>query len=423
MASTGSSSGIPGPEAATAHADLVIGLTSDNDVRTVGAAARAIRDGAARAFPDRAVRFVLADAGSTDGTREAALEVIGAEAMVAVVVERGSPLAELPYHGHPARPAALRAILQASERLGAGACAVVDARLETVQPEWIERLIGPVLVEGFDYVSPYYARPLGDGAMTRALVYPMFRALYGARLRQPAAGEFGCSGRLVTYLLEQDVWEVEHAPAAIDLWLAVAAVCGEFRSCEATLGRRGPARASGADLSTTLAQVAGALFVDLDHRVDIWQRIRGSAAIPVFGGGGPPDPDVSVPAVEALIDSYRLGYRELRDIWTWVLPPRTIVELRKLTEVSVERFRVDDRLWAGIIYDFAIGYSSRAMPRDHLLRSLTPLYSGWLASFVLQLGGADQPQIEDRVEQLCRAFEVEKRHLIARWRWPERLRK
>ncbi len=414
---------MPEAEAVPAHADLVIGLTSDNDARTVGAVARAVRDGVSRAFPGRAVRFVLADAGSTDGTREAALEVIGAAALVDVVVERGSPLAELPYHGHPARPAAVRAILQASERMGAGACAVVDASLETVQPEWIEQLIGPVLVEGFDYVSPYYARPLGDGAMTRALVYPMFRALYGARLRQPAAGEFGCSGRLVTHLLEQDFWDAEHAPAAIDLWLAVAAVCGEFRSCEATLGRRGPARASGADLSTTLAQVAGALFVDLDHRVDIWQRIRGSVAIPVIGGEGSPESDTSGPPVDTLIDSYRLGYRELRDIWTWVLPPRTIVELRKLTEVPVERFRIDDRLWAGIIYDFAIGYSSRAMPRDHLLRSLTPLYSGWLASFILQLGGADQTQIEDRVEQLCRAFEVEKRHLIARWRWPERLRK
>jgi hypothetical protein len=98
------------------------------------------------------------------------------------------------------------------------------------------------------------------------------------------------------------------------------------------------------------------------------------------------------------------------------------VELRKLTELPVERFRLDDRLWAGIVYDFAIGYSGRAKPRDHLLRSLTPLYNGWLASFILQLPGADRAQIEDRVEQLCQVFELEKRHLISRWRWPERLR-
>ena len=109
-------------------------------------------------------------------------------------------------------------------------------------------------------------------------------------------------------------------------------------------------------------------------------------------------------------------------IWTWVLPPRTIVELRKLTETVPDRFRFDDRLWASIVYDFALGYSLRVMPRDHLLRSLTPLYTGWLASFVLQMRSASLAQIEERVEQVCLGFESEKRYLISRWRWPERLR-
>ena len=126
--------------------------------------------------------------------------------------------------------------------------------------------------------------------------------------------------------------------------------------------------------------------------------------------------------VDGLIDSFRLGYRELREIWTWVLPPRTIVELRKLTETVPERFRFDDRLWASIVYDFALGDSLHVMPHDHLRRSLTPLYSGWLASFVLQMRGATPTRIEERVEQVCMGFESEKRYLISRWRWPERLR-
>jgi hypothetical protein len=105
-----------------------------------------------------------------------------------------------------------------------------------------------------------------------------------------------------------------------------------------------------------------------------------------------------------------------------VLPPRTIVELRKLTESAAESFRIDDRLWATIIYDFALGYSLRTLPRDHLLRSLTPLYAGWLASFVLQMRNASQSQVDERVDEVCLAFEAEKRYLISRWRWPERLR-
>jgi hypothetical protein len=292
-----------------------------------------------------------------------------------------------------------------------------------VEPEWIEHLIAPVLADGFDYVSPYYTRHLNEGDITKGIVYPMFRALYGVRLRQPAASEFGCSGRLATHYLQQDLWDVEQAAVGIDFWLAAAAVGGGFRTCEAALGTRAAAsRVASADLSTTLAQVVGALFADLEQRADVWQRVRGSAAIPIFGTAPAINAEAPPLNVEGLIESFRLGYRELREIWTWVLPPRTIVELRKLTETVPDRFRFDDRLWAGIVYDFALGYSLHVMPRDHLLRSLTPLYTGWLASFVLQMGNPGLAQIEERVERLCIGFELEKRHLISRWRWPEPLR-
>jgi hypothetical protein len=336
----------------------------------------------------------------------------------------GSPaFTGLPYHGEPGRAMALRAILQAAQRLEAKACAILDAGLQGIQPDWIERLIAPVLADGFDYVSPCYVRHVHEGALTKAVVYPMFRALYGVRLRQPAATEFGCSARVAADYLEQDFWEVEQAAAGIDLWLAVATVCGDFRVCEAAFGRHFTAsRGVPADLSTTLAQVVGALYADLERHVDVWQRVRGSSAVPLFGAPAPLDTEPPPLNVHALVESFRLGYRELREIWTWVLPPRTIVELRRLSELPPERLRFDDRLWAGIVYDFAVGHAFRVMPHDHLLRSLTPLYSGWLASFVQQGAGESAGTVEERLEQLCLAFEAEKRHLISRWRWPERLR-
>jgi hypothetical protein len=421
MASTGSNSSAQDADAAAARADIVVALTSHNDARTIVGVARGLLDGVARSFASSAVRFVLADEGSTDGTCEAAREILG-PALVDVEYERATRFRELPYHGQPGRAAALRAILQTAQRSDAQACAVIDASAHLVEPELVERLIAPVMNHGFDYVSPYYVRQAHEGAITKSIVYPVFRALYGVRMRQPTGSEFVCSGRLVAHYLEQEFWELEQAPAGIDLWLAVAAVCGEFRTSEATLGSRLPARGSPADLSTTLAQVVGALFLDLEHRVDVWQRVRGSAAIPSFGGVPPAEMDATPPAIDALIESFRLGYRELREIWTWILPPRTIVELRKLTETPPERLRFDDRFWAGVVYDFALGYGFHVLPHDHLLRSLTPLYAGWLASFLLQMRNATLAEIEERVEQVCLGFESEKRYLISRWRWPERRR-
>ena len=90
--------------------------------------------------------------------------------------------------------------------------------------------------------------------------------------------------RLAAHFLEQDFWDVEQAAVGIDLWLAVAAAGGEFRTarrCSASGTRR---RASvPSDLSTTLAQVVGALFADVEHRVDVWQRTKGVARFRAFG--------------------------------------------------------------------------------------------------------------------------------------------
>jgi hypothetical protein len=422
MASTGSNSRVEQAAVEAAQADIVVGLTSFNDGRTIGAVARAVRDGLSRHFGGRTARIVLADARSSDGTREAAREAVGAGGLDEVEYAVPAALAEMPYHGHPARASAVRAILQAAQRLGARACVVLDGGLAAPPPDWIERLASPILSGEFDYVAPYYARRVNEGAITRGIVYPVFRALYGVRLRQPAAAEFGCSAPLVAHLLAQDLWDAEQAQVAIDLWLAAAAVSAEFRVCEAPLGVRASARDAPADLSTTLAQVVGGLFADADHREELWQRTRRSVAVPVIGSAADAEAAPAPVAVEGLVESFQLGYRELREIWTWVLPPRAIVELRKLTEAPVGRFRFEDALWADIVYDFALGYSLRVMRHDHLLRSLTPLYTGWLASFVIEMADAGPAEVEERVEQLCRGFEAEKRYLIGRWRWPERLR-
>ncbi len=422
MASTGSNSSVPLADAGAAHADIVIGLASYNDARTIGQVARSVEAALSRGFGANGARIVLADSGSADGTRDSVRGAVPGRVLLEVECAAAT-FSEVPYHGHPGRASALKAILDAADRLGASACAFIDPRTEPASPDAVERLLGPVLRDGADYVVPYYVRRAHEGAITRGIVYPMVRALYGLSPRQPAANEFGCSARLMSHFRGQDFWDAERADVGIDLWLAVEAICNGFQIREAAFGvKRTAAPEPAVDVSTALAQIVGALFADLEHRVEIWQRTRRAGSVPMIGDVPELPPEPARVDIEALAESFRLGYRELRDIWTFVLPPRTIIELRRMAETPVERFRFEDRLWATILYDFAIGYSLRVMPQGHLLRSLTPLYSGWLASFVAQLPAAPLEEIERRVERVCLGFEAEKRHLIARWRWPERLR-
>ena len=94
------------------------------------------------------------------------------------------------YAGGPATGTALRTILASAELLRVSACAVVSPESTTIEPEWIERLLRPVYQGNFDFVTPLYRRHKFDGLLMRNLVYPMTRAFYGKRVREPYAAEF-----------------------------------------------------------------------------------------------------------------------------------------------------------------------------------------------------------------------------------------
>jgi hypothetical protein len=145
-------------------------------------------------------------------------------------------------------------------------------------------------------------------------VYPLVRALYGVHLRQPAAAEFACSGRVIDYFLNQDVWDRDGAQVGIDLWLTTAAASGDFRLGEAMLGVRThqPRGEEALDLGTTIVQVVGSLFADLERRAGHWQRFSGSIAVQRFGTlETAPPPRTPEIEIERLIESHRLGDREL----------------------------------------------------------------------------------------------------------------
>lgn len=416
MDSTGSNSS----DRPTDGAPVVVGLSTFNQAGTIGDVVHTLVRGLDAHGAGCVI--LIADTGSNDGSLEAARRA-GGDRVVEVACPRHVPIAAMPYHGQPGRAGALRALLEAARARGARACAVVDGSLKAIAPDRVDRLIAPVLDGRADYVSPYYTRHPFDGPITNAIVAPVFRALYGVGIRQPAALEFGCGDGFMGHVLAMEWWDREGAAWSADQWIASAAVCDGFRVCETPLGVRVAAgHDAPVDLSTTLTQVVGGLFTDLDERVDDWQRARGTAPAAVCGTVPEGESDVPSINLERLMDGFRLGYQELRDIWTWVLPPRTLVELRKLAGAPLDAFHFDDELWAGIVYDFAFGYCFHVMPRDHLLRSLTPLYAGWMASLVAQADGSPQAA-RARLEQVARAFESQKRHLISRWRWPEKIRR
>jgi hypothetical protein len=152
-----------------------------------------------------------------------------------------------------------------------------------------------------------------------------------------------------------------------------------------------------------------------------WQRVKGSQALR-WHGEPPPPPraDGGHPDAGPMIAAFRLGFQELGRLWSALLPPQTLLALKRLAGASEETFHIDDGLWARIVYDFAVGYHLAVMDRALLLKSMAPLYLGWAGGFVREARDLEPEAVEARVERLCRAYEAAKPYLISRWRWPDR---
>ena len=54
------------------------------------------------------------------------------------------------------------------------------------------------------------------------------------------------------------------------------------------------------------------------------------------------------------------------------------------------------------------------------MRSLAPLYLGWVASYAREFENSDSRALARRFERLSLAYEASKPYLISRWRWPDR---
>lgn len=319
-----------------------------------------------------------------------------------------------PYHGIPGKGSAFRTIFQVAKELGVKACAVVDSDLRSITPEWVDLLIRPVLNRGFDFVTPYYLRHKYDGTITNSIIYPVTRALYGRHIRQPIGGDFGFSGKLAEFYLTKDVWESDVARFGIDIWMTTTAVANDFKVCQSFLGAKiHAAKDPSSDLSAMLTQVVSALFMLMEEYSDNWKEVKSTEPVPLFGFEFSVGLEPVNVNVERMIGMFDLGVKELSDLLNDILSVDSMKELLKTA--SSDPFVFTDDLWARIIYDYALACHRKVMSADHILKTLTPLYLGKVASLVHDMAESNAHEVEERLETLCLAFEKTKPYLIERW--------
>ncbi len=398
--------------------DLVVGIPSYNNARTIGHVVRAAAAGLAKYFPDARGVIVNSDGGSSDGTPEAVAAAEPPSPGAILVTHRVAPVHKIvtPYHGIPGKGSAFRTIFAIARRLQARACALVDSDLRSITPEWVQWLLGPIVMEGYDFVAPLYLRHKYDGTITNSIVYPLTRALYGRDVRQPIGGDFGVSGRLAAHYLSKPVWDSYVARFGVDIWMTTTAIADDFRVCQAFLGAKiHDAKDPGADLAAMLVQVVGAVFDLMERHAPRWLRTERVDEVPLFGfphGVGLEPVRVNVERMRAI---FRQAARDLREVWGHALAPETLDAVVRLAGSDAPVVQYPDGLWVRTIYDFALAYHQRALVADQLLRSLVPLYLGRTASFVVEVAELDAEQVEARIRALAGQFWQDRAYLVERW--------
>ena len=395
-------------------ADVVVAFLTYNNADTLpGVMATAAR-GVVESLPDATVVFVDADAGSSDGTRE----LVAAAGVPTVVTTYEAPIGErmaVPFHGIPGRGRALHVALGAAQRLRPRVVLVLEADVVSLAPQWIERLASPVWEEKADFIAPAYARHRFDGTITHLLIAPLVRALYGRQLRQPLGGAHALSGRLVEHLLVHPRWDWNGRELA-DVWMLGTAIADGFSVWEAWLGPRViHSRTRTTDLPAMVAQTLGGVLTVMDRHDDLWREVHGSEPLPAVGAALLPGTEPRLVDVDRMLSAFALGLRDLTPVWEHVLAPDTLGDVLSLETADAASFRFPDDLWARVVYDFALGHHYTVIHREHLLRSLVPLYLGRTAAYVLATGDRSAAASEAAVEAVARAFERQKPYLVERW--------
>ncbi|MBF6604947.1 MAG: glycosyl transferase family 2 [Chloroflexi bacterium] len=439
------------------RADIMVGIPSFKNAATIGYVVRAAQAGLVQYFPDLHPILVNADAGSPDGTARVVVETEPPDYIEEILlVQPRNRLARMSLtypeiDGVGGKGAALRTIFEIAAALQVSALVVVDSDLRSILPEWVELLAGPILKGGYDFVAPLYARYKYDGTITNTVTYPLTRALYGHRIRQPIGGDFGVSGDLVRHYLAADGWTSDVSRFGIDIWMTTTALTGGFAVCQARLGAKvHDPKDPGADLGPMFRQVVGTILRLARAHADAWLPIRGSHPIPAYGFERLADPPPLEVNTLRLLSEFHAGALTMADSWAAMLATMNLEAVLTLANEAGElaaatqnrlgiggggegtgsaaegtstlelaealaAFHFPDDLWARIVYDLVVAARPADAPIERFVASLVPIYFGRVGSFIIENRQQTAEQAEERVEHQAREFELLKPYLVDRW--------
>lgn len=389
--------------------DLVVSIPSYNEADSISYPTQQASEGLSRYFPDKKAVIINCDNNSPDDTKTAFLNTPTSTPKIYISTPPGVK----------GKGNNFKNLFQKVVDLEAKAIVVVDADLKSITPQWIKHL-GEPLFSDFSYVAPLYVRHKYDGTITNGIAYPMSRALYGRRVRQPIGGDFGFSGELAKVYLQSKEWDEAVANFGIDIWMTTLALNESVQVCQSFMGRpkihrpKDPA----SSLGPMFREVVGTIFSLMKHFESSWPKVKYSKPTSIYGFGlgeveMPPKVEVDS---QKLIQKFHEGFDLHRQIFERILTKDVFLKLLEIRGMKERVLDFPTDLWARVLFDMAIAYRDALDEKDQMLDALIPLYYGRTFSFVKKTKRMSARQAEEAIEEDCATFEMTKPYLITRWR-------
>lgn len=370
-------------------ADIIIGIPSYNEAKTIGFVIEQSALGLKKYFPDKSSVIINLDHESPDGTKQAFFDAKSDIPRIYISTGRDIKGKGRNFYN----------LFSISQKLKAKTIIVFDADLRSIRPNWVRKMAEPIF-DGFDFITPYYMRCKTDATITNHLVYPLIYGLLCWDVRQPIGGDFAFSDKMVNYWLNQE-WPETAYKFGIDIFMSLGAFLSDMKVAQVNLGTK-VHNLSNPKLGSMFFQVSETFFKIIADNLDKIKNINEINNIPILNGKKLPilanaNPD------EELFRS--IFWENLDEHWELIKNViKEPIKKRFIKDIENKDIVINLKIWNKIVYDFLDAYCKQNYDRSELIQALGCLYFGRIVSFYKDNGKCTPEGIEKEVVKRAKYF-------------------
>ncbi len=370
------------------EAEIVVGIPSYNEAKTIGFVVEQVSSGLEKYFPNKKCAIINLDNNSNDGTKEAFFHAQSNIPRIYVSTPNGLKGKGYNFHN----------LFLMIKKLEAKAGLVFDADLRSIRGDWIKKMATPIL-DGYDFITPYYIRCKTDATITNHLIYPLTYGLLGYDIRQPIGGDFAFSNKMVKIWLKEEWLETTYQ-FGIDIFMTMIAILKGMKIAQVNLGSK-EHNLSTPKLGPMFFQVVGTFFKIIVDHFDEFKSRTEIIKIPILDEKKLPILANKQPE-EGLFRKIFLD--NLAGYWPIIKKIVSVPVKEKLEVIYKNKDgQIHSDIWFKIVYDFLLAYKS-SKNKPALIHALSCLYYGRIASFFHDNGNLTPEDAEKKVVKRAKLF-------------------